>query len=243
MIFNKFKKVIQKPDGRVFAIGDVHGCLNKLHKLLQLVSFDTAKDHIVFVGDLADRGEQSLDTFDFVLDKPYFSVVAGNHEHMFYEYVLGSRALPKDLLDYWISDDGKWILNESKSRLEVLANKLHEQCFIIVEAHTLAGKHFGITHASYDQDRWYDPSADYPDDYFGRMMWSRQSAESPQNSLRPVQGIDFTVHGHTIFQIPRKNGNALFIDTGCFAGGTLTALDLTSLAISEQFDQHCIFSI
>lgn len=109
MIFNKFKKIEQKTDGRLFAIGDVHGCLDELKALLHLINFDSVKYHFIFVGDLADRGKQSMATSDCVLDKSYFSVVAGNHEHSLYEYVLGRKALPNDLLDYWISDDGKWI--------------------------------------------------------------------------------------------------------------------------------------
>jgi len=47
--------------GRDFVIGDLHGCLPLLHRLLDHVRFDPAGDRVFSTGDLIDRGPFSPD--------------------------------------------------------------------------------------------------------------------------------------------------------------------------------------
>jgi predicted phosphodiesterase len=68
---------------RLVAIGDIHGCLQELEELLQLIQ-PSAKDLIVFLGDLVDRGPDSKGVVDCVrelqLTYPYVFSVLGNHD-------------------------------------------------------------------------------------------------------------------------------------------------------------------
>ncbi|MDM7859228.1 metallophosphoesterase [Alteromonas sp. ASW11-36] len=243
MLFNRFKVVNQSEHGRIFAVGDVHGCLDELKELLALVKFDTSTDQLVFVGDLADRGKQSLATLEFVLDKPYFHIVAGNHEHLLCEHVNGPIALSKKFLKYWLAEDGYWTHAVDDAELTQVCRKLSEQCYYIVEVATVCGTRFGITHAGYDESNWYRVEQSYPDDFYGLLMWSRKRAGGTFQTISAISGIDFTVHGHTIFERPQFKGDSLFIDTGCALGGRLTAVDLGAFAAQQQFNSDTLFSV
>ncbi|MBF0626832.1 MAG: symmetrical bis(5'-nucleosyl)-tetraphosphatase [Magnetococcales bacterium] len=65
----------------VYAIGDVHGCLPELKALLKAVRFHPGRDRLWFVGDIFNRGPDSLGTIRFVRDLGERAVtLLGNHE-------------------------------------------------------------------------------------------------------------------------------------------------------------------
>ena len=65
--------------GRTIIVGDIHGCFDELQRLLGELDFSDA-DEVVSVGDLVDRGPQSLEVWDFFRQRPNASAIMGNHE-------------------------------------------------------------------------------------------------------------------------------------------------------------------
>ena len=64
-----------------YAVGDLQGCLEPLQCLLKQVAFDPAKDRLWLVGDLVNRGPQSLATLRFLYDiRESLVCVLGNHD-------------------------------------------------------------------------------------------------------------------------------------------------------------------
>lgn len=65
----------------VYAVGDLQGCLKPLKCLLEQVAFDPAHDQLWLVGDLVNRGPESLETLRFLYAMRHcVTIVLGNHD-------------------------------------------------------------------------------------------------------------------------------------------------------------------
>jgi len=66
--------------GNTYAIGDVQGCFAGLMELLEKIDFNPRIDKLIFLGDVVNRGDKSLQTLDFIY-KNNHQMVLGNHDY------------------------------------------------------------------------------------------------------------------------------------------------------------------
>ncbi len=73
-----------------YAIGDVQGCYDLLRRLLDSVGFNEQVDRLWFVGDLVNRGSQSLEVLRFIKSLPITPrITLGNHDLHFLGRLFG----------------------------------------------------------------------------------------------------------------------------------------------------------
>ena len=65
---------------KYLVIGDIHGTYRELMALLDLAAIDS-DDHIIALGDILDRGPESLEVFQFFNTHANATAIMGNHEH------------------------------------------------------------------------------------------------------------------------------------------------------------------
>lgn len=106
------------PRGRDFVVGDLHGHRRLLDDVLHGIGFDPVRDRLFSVGDLVDRGPDSLGTLA-LLEEPWFHAVAGNHELMLLNHLghYGSRRFDRKAFAH---GPGAWVSEVVASRAAVL---------------------------------------------------------------------------------------------------------------------------
>lgn len=84
-----------------YAVGDIQGCYDDLRRLLDQVEFDPTEDKLWCVGDLVNRGPDSLQTLRWIKALGERAVVVlGNHDlHLIATALVGGRRGKKDTLE------------------------------------------------------------------------------------------------------------------------------------------------
>ncbi len=89
-----------------YAIGDIHGCLDKIQRLLETIRYDPTADRLIFLGDYIDRGPASKGVIDLLLcvqrENPQNIFLMGNHEENFLMYLQACLEEPSEL--YWLAE-------------------------------------------------------------------------------------------------------------------------------------------
>ncbi|HEY6336091.1 MAG TPA: metallophosphoesterase family protein [Alphaproteobacteria bacterium] len=223
------------PDTRIYAVGDIHGRADLLERLHAQIAADArassaARKRIVYLGDYVDRGMQSRQVVDLLLEGPLEGFEAvhlkGNHEEFLLRFLEDAMIGPG-----WFVNGGEATLYSYGVRAPELSANLgrlehmHRQFRELLPAthlrffRNLARLHveggYLFVHAGIRPG--IAPEAQRDDD----ILWIR---EVFLNDGRDHGKI--VVHGHTINDEPQVRHNRIGIDTGAYATGVLTALVL-----------------
>jgi serine/threonine protein phosphatase 1 len=201
---------------REFAIGDIHGCARSLRKLLEILK-PHQSDTIILLGDYIDRGADSCDAIEMILELNRQCTVvalAGNHEKMF----LRAQSEP-EMLTEWLTQGGRATLDSYRRRG-------HERDIASIPRphwQFLAGQTLDywetderiFVHAS------IDPELDLPEQPDFLLFWQPFTDPTVHKSGKQI------VCGHASQKsgLPALFDGGICIDTWAYGGGWLTCLD------------------
>jgi len=198
----------------LIAIGDIHGRLRRLQKLLELIC-PAADDTLVFLGDYIDRGPDSFAVVETIIGLknklPNTITLRGNHEAFIIAALEGN--LSAQARNLWCAYNGG-DMTLASYRLAGEYMSAHGdfytglRCFWETEAYFFC--HAGIICGT-------ALSEQKPDD----LVDSRGPYPTPHDNLGKT-----VVHGHTVVDRPLIWPNRINIDTGAGYGGPLTAIEL-----------------
>jgi serine/threonine protein phosphatase 1 len=199
----------------IYAIGDVHGSLQKLRRLIALCEqyADGRPVIFVFLGDYIDRGPHSSGVIRYVIDLQSLHpdrVVAlkGNHEAIALGVIDGTTPVA-----YWRTQGGAATLRSYRVKSAGALPREHVDWLRSLRTRYDDGRRFFV-HAGIDPDKPLDAQDDHD------LVWIREPFLSDSRDHGRL-----IVHGHTPATDgkPELRANRLNVDTGAVYGGPLTA--------------------
>ena len=219
------------PEGRIYAIGDIHGRADLLEQAMERILKDASDTEevpeVVILGDFVDRGEDVRATIDFLIaaeDWPEINLVVllGNHEKMLLDFL----ADPEGNIG-WLRYGGlQTLLSYGLSAHENI--RAPEELFALVEnLGEVMGEHRDFierallchqsgnvffVHAA--ADPLLPPESQTPE----TLLWGH-----PEFPARPRSDGLWVVHGHVVVNEPVARNGVIAIDTGAYFSHRLTA--------------------
>jgi len=221
-----------EPGLRLFAVGDIHGCADQLHKMLLLIKQDvsdrpTQRVKIVFLGDYIDRGPENRRVIETLMSLETGGLdcvfLLGNHDERMIKFIEDPE-LVWDAMMRWggvqtLASYG--IVAEPGEGEKSISDRLKTQ---VPAEHLQFLKSLKCFHV---QDDFYfchagvRPGISLADQSEHDLIWIRDDFRSHKEPFEKV-----IVHGHTPQGEPEVEANRINVDTKCYETGVLTALVL-----------------
>ncbi|MCT2535666.1 bis(5'-nucleosyl)-tetraphosphatase PrpE [Aquibacillus koreensis] len=222
---------------KIDVIGDIHGCIEELHDLFHALGYQW-EDNIpfhpdgripAFVGDLTDRGPNSIAVinlvYEMVVEHKRAIYVPGNHCNKLYRYFLGNNVKQQHGLETTVAE---WKALDAKQQKVIQHHfmTLYEQAdlYVVLPEVNAVVAHAGISADLIGKTNkkvktfvlYGDITGEtHPDGRPVRRDWAQS-----------YQGEQWIVYGHTPVKKPRILNKTINIDTGCVFGNALTAFRL-----------------
>jgi len=200
----------------IYAIGDIHGCCDRLRALMDKIPIDMDTDRLLFIGDYVDRGPSSYEVVEYLVNLrrrfPAVVFLRGNHEDMLLNYLSGEDRLT------FLMNGGRLTLEDYLNHARGTGNgpipPEHRQFF--------------------DQLRLYHETDDYIFVHAGLQPKVPLEKQDPRDLVWIRQKFIYSdydfgkrvIFGHTPFNEPFVAANKIGIDTGAVYGNRLTCVKL-----------------
>lgn len=220
------KKLKKNTTGTDYFVGDIHGCYEQLMEALEKIKFNPDVDRLISVGDLVNRGPDSVKCLN-LLKETWFHAVFGNHEDMMI------KSFRHEWSTYnYVQNGGKWFFHLPYEEQEQLVLLADAKMTLVIEVETDIGI-IGVIHANAPDDwqkyhRLNNDEDFFDDNLVEDTIWGRRRIYGGQDGR--VNGIDYVIVGHTPVKDVTVLDNIVYIDTGAVYDGSLTILSVNEVA-------------
>lgn len=212
---------------RTFVVGDIHGCVDEVDRLLDALA-PGAADTLVFLGDYIDRGPSPRAVIDRMLrlrhEGPRCVFLKGNHEDMFLAYMGEHGAYGEAFL----FNGGESTLRSYALEGQppaMVATRLPPQHLEFLRALEMRFQHgpFLCVHAGVAPNRPLDDQRDED------LLWIRDAFIAHPHPFGCTVLFGHTPHREVLFDQPYKIG----LDTGLVYWNKLSCLELSELRLYQ----------
>ena len=214
---------------RVYAVGDIHGCVSLLDELHAKIADDAANfsdaKHIVYLGDFTDRGTDSKGVVDRVLRRvptgfhPHY--IRGNHDVTLLQFLEDAETYrvwrpfggAETLMSYGVRPplfDSEEQMEKARKAFEVALPAEHLAFFKALELKVTIGDYLFV-HAGIRPGIPIEKQSEQD------LLWIRD-----EFLYSGAWSGKVVVHGHTPLPAPVRTPNRVSVDTGAYATGILS---------------------
>lgn len=220
---------------KIDIIGDIHGCLNEFQELTRKLGYKwetgipihPEQRSLGFVGDLTDRGPESLKVIDIVwklvIDQKQAYYTPGNHCNKLYRYFLGNKVQTKHGLETTVAEYVE-LTKKEQQKVRHQFMELYEKAPLYL---TLDDQKLFIAHAGI-KEKYIGKTNSKVKTFvlYGDITGETNPDGTPvrKDWAKEYTGNAWIVYGHTPVKEVRKVNNTYNIDTGAVFGGKLSAL-------------------
>jgi len=230
----------------LFAIGDIHGCLNELtslhKKILTYDKFEVKNDIIIYLGDYIDRGKNSKEVINQILKLKDNSIktinLMGNHDEFMIDFIFNKKNNIKSWLNFGADQTFRSynieIVEFIKDGFEegVIDNLRKTMIKHMEESHINFFKNLELSYSSENYlfvHAGIDPHKKLSEQSEKDYLWSR----SEKFFSKDFKSEKIIVHGHTPEENIVNDPYRINVDSGCYFSGKLS-----SVCLSDEDDSR-----
>ncbi|MFC2086802.1 metallophosphoesterase family protein [Bacteroidota bacterium] len=216
-------------ESKIYAIGDIHGCIRPFRVLLEDEIRPGKDDKIILLGDYVDRGSDSKAVVDYIIElqKNEYDIIPlkGNHEVM----LLESTRSEISLLNWLYNGGGETLKSYDIYSIAEL-DKVYIDFYNNLPYYYSLGDYYFV-HAGFNDDI----ENPFEDKY--HMIWKyREKYDHPVFKNKTIVHGHFPVRKIKITENEKNNSTDINVDSGCVyteteGYGMLSAIELNSMQI------------
>lgn len=229
MMNNKYYKKLPLKGRRHLVFGDIHGRFDDMMLLLHHVGYEPDQDVLYTVGDMVDRGPNSMDVVRFFTEHENRHTIMGNHEWMI---------LQPEYTNVWLGNGGYEFHREMISKhydVPWVIERIKDLPYVLDVGEIGTPGSFRLVHAEipvgHDERLFQMEMEEQDETFLNGLLWSRKEIEIVQEAqtvpsqeatqklmelasgLKNRQPMD-TIVGHSWVKEPVSVGTRTYIDCG-----------------------------